>query len=68
MIGVRHNGITISVQRWECRKKPVLAVQIENDPCIYKVASFNNDAIAEWFAEILEEFFDGMIGERITDE
>ena len=64
MIGVRHNGITISVQRWECRKKPLLAVRIEDENCVYKVASFNSEETAKWFEEILEEFFEGLVAKQ----
>ena len=37
------------------RKKPCLAVQIDN--CITKVASFNSEETADWFIEIIEEMF-----------
>lgn len=57
MKGIRRNGITVSVQKWQTHKKPVLAVQIEDENCIYKVASFNSEETANWFVELMEEFF-----------
>ena len=61
MSGIKHNGVIVSVQRWESHKLPVLAVQFENENCIYKVASFNSEETAKWFEEIMEEFFEGMM-------
>ena len=59
--GIRHNGVTVSVQKWDSHKLPVLAVQIENENCIYKVASFNSTETANWFIGIMQEFFDGIV-------
>ena len=59
MTGVKNNGITISVQRWESHKLPVLVVEFDDDHCMYKVASFNNEKTAHWFEEVMEEFFNG---------
>lgn len=54
---VSRNGITVSVQKWENKKLPVLAVEFDGENCAYKVASFNSDTTARWFAEIMDEFF-----------
>lgn len=62
MTGIRHNGITISVQNWKPWKKlPVLAVEVEGDNSAYKVASFNSEETARWFVEVCEEFFKGLV-------
>ena len=61
MTGIKHNGIIVSVQRWESHKLPVLAVQLENENAVYKVASFNSEQTAKWFEEIMEEFFEGLV-------
>lgn len=61
MKGVKHNGIIVSVQKWESHKLPVLAVQFENENTIYKVASFNSEKTANWFVEIMDEFFEGIV-------
>ena len=57
--GIKRNGITISVEDWSGmgKKKPVLAVKIEDENAKYKVASFNSKETAMWFLEICEEFF-----------
>ena len=60
-IFLEKRGIRLSVTHLPYRKKPCLAVQIDN--CIYKVASFNSEETADWFIEILEEMF----GERRED-
>lgn len=60
--GIHHNGVTVWVQKWESHKLPVLAVQIEDENCVYKVASFNSLETAEWFIGIMEEFFSGIVG------
>ena len=59
--GMRHNGITVSVQKWDSHKLPILAVQIEDENRLYKVASFNSIETANWFVEIMQEFFDGLV-------
>ena len=61
--GIRHNGITVYVTKWNSHKKPILAVKVENENCIYKVASFNSIETAKWFVERMEEFFNGLVGE-----
>lgn len=37
MTGVKHNGVTVSVQKWSDHKKPVLAVQFDDENAIYKI-------------------------------
>lgn len=64
MSGIKHNGVIVSVQRWESHKLPVLAVQFEDENTIYKVASFNSEKTAHWFEEIMEEFFKGLVKEE----
>lgn len=64
MSGIKHNGVIVSVQRWESHKHPVLAVQFEDENTIYKVASFNSEKTAHWFEEIMEEFFKGLVKEE----
>ena len=59
--GMRHNGITVSVQKWDSHKLPVLAVQIEDENRLYKVASFNSIETANWFVETMQEFFEGLV-------
>lgn len=55
---IKRNGITISVEDWSPWKKlPVLAVRIEDENKTYKVASFKDKETAEWFCDIMEEFF-----------
>lgn len=61
--GMRHNGIAVSVQKWDSHKLPVLVVQVDGDNCAYKVASFNSVEIANWFLEIMKEFLDGLVKE-----
>lgn len=63
MRGVKHNGVIVSVQTWESHKRPVLAAQFEGENRIYKVASFNSVKTADWFCEIMDEFFKGMVSE-----
>lgn len=58
MKGIKRNGITVSVEDWSPWKKlPVLAVKIEDENKVYKVASFKDKETAEWFCDIMEEFF-----------
>lgn len=61
MVGIKHNGVTISVQKWQTHKNPVLAVQFDGENRVYKVASFNSEETAHWFEEIAEEFFEGLV-------
>ena len=56
-VGVERNDIQVLVEHMPYRKKPCLSVQIGN--CVYKVASFNSEETADWFLEIMEEFFGG---------
>ena len=58
MNGSKRNGIIISVEDWSpLRKKPVLAVSFENENKHFKVASFNDKESADWFCDVMEEFF-----------
>ena len=59
MAEIKRNGIIVSVERWGSHKLPVLAVKIEGESYVYKVASFNDEKSAHWFEEIMEEFFKG---------
>ena len=52
-IGTKDERILITHMPY--RKKPCLAVQIGN--CIYKVASFNSEEVADWFIEQCEDMF-----------
>ena len=56
-VGIKRNGIEVCVEHFPYRKKPCLGVYIENENCLYKVASFNSEETADWFLEIMEEFF-----------
>lgn len=67
MTGVKHNGVTVSVQKWSDHKKPVLAVQFDDENAIYKVASFNSTETADWFVEVMEEFFKGIVKEAANE-
>jgi hypothetical protein len=58
--GYKKNGISITVQHMPDRKKPCLAIQIEGDNAMYKVASFNSEETARWFLEIFEEFMENV--------
>ena len=60
-VWIKHNGISVLVQKWGSHKRPVLAVKIEPENCVYNVASFNSEETAQWFCEIMEEFFKGMV-------
>ena len=60
MGGIKHNGIIITVEKWETHKNPVLAVRFDGENRVYKVASFNSEETAHWFEEIAEEFFKGL--------
>ena len=58
MIGtmyIEKGGVKICVMHFPYRKKPCLAVEIDN--CLYKIASFNSEETADWFLEIVEEMF-----------
>ena len=57
MTAIRHNGITIAIQRFPNKKLPALTVQFDGDVETYKVASFKDEKTAHWFAEIMDEFF-----------
>ena len=55
---IKSNGIIVSVQDWSpWRKLPVLVVEFEGENRAYKVASFNSEATARWFLEVMGEFF-----------
>ena len=69
MTGIKHNGVTISVQNWKPWKKlPVLVVEFEGENRGYKVASFNSEETAKWFCEVCEEFFNGLVIGRAKNE
>lgn len=55
IVSIEKDGMKICILHMPERKKPCLAVQIDN--CIYKVASFNSEETTDWFIEILEEMF-----------
>ena len=62
MKGIRHNGIVVSVQDWSPWKKlPVLVVEFDGENKAYKCASFNSKETAEWFCDVMEEFFMDMV-------
>lgn len=56
--GYKRHGISITVQHMPYRKKPCLAIQIEGENTMYKVASFNSEKTAHWFLEMFEEFME----------
>ena len=39
--------------KYPLRKKPVLAVSFDDENCMYKVASFNDEKSFQWFVECL---------------
>lgn len=47
---------------------PVLAVRIDGENAVYKVASFTSEETAKWFCEIMEEFADGLFIEEESDQ
>ena len=59
--GLRHNGVTVSVAKWDSHKNPVLAVRIEGKNAVFKVASFNSPETANWFVEQMQKFFEGLV-------
>ena len=62
MEGIKHNGIKVSVQDWSPWKKlPVLVVEFEDENKAYKVASINSKGTADWFCDVMEEFFKGLV-------
>lgn len=58
-----NNGVIVSVEKLEKWKKPVLVVRVEGDDSAYKVASFNSVESANWFLEVMEEFFKGFVSD-----
>lgn len=65
MKGIKHNGVSLTIEDWSpMRKKPVLVVSFDGEATHYKVASFNSKAEAEWFAEICDEFFRGLVNDE----
>lgn len=54
--GYKRHGISITVQHMRYRKKPCLAIRIDDENCLYKVASFNSEETAQWFLDIFKEF------------
>lgn len=68
MKGIKHNGITVSIQDWSPWKKlPVLVVEFDGENTAYKVASFSSKSQAEWFCEVMEEFFKGLVRQEETN-
>ena len=61
--GIKHNGVLVSVAKWDDHKLPVLAVRFEDENRIYKVASFNSIETATWFVEVMQEFLEGLVKE-----
>ena len=57
-VSIEKNGVKICITHFPNRKKPCLAVKIDN--CIYKVASFNDETTADYFIQIVQDMF----GER----
>lgn len=58
MKGIKRNGITVSVQDWSPWKKlPVLAIEFYGENKAYKAAQFKDKKTADWFCEVMEEFF-----------
>ena len=55
VVTMKKNGIELCITHLPGLKKPCLCVKI--DCCIYKVASFNDEEMADWFIEIAEEMF-----------
>lgn len=56
------NGIGVCISYMPNRKKPCLCVEEGNT--LTKVASFNNEEAAKWFAEKIETMLKGMIVEK----
>ena len=52
---LRVKDMAVHIQKWPTHKKPVLAVKFDDENVMYKVASFNSDQTAKWFAECFEE-------------
>ena len=61
--GIRHNGITVAVSKWDSHKNPVLSIRRDGENSVYKVASFNSPETANWFVEQMKIFFDGLVRE-----
>lgn len=57
MYSMRRNGITVSIQRWGKNKLPALTVQFDGEVDTYKTATFDSEMSAQWFSEIMDEFF-----------
>ena len=57
MTSMHRNGITVSIQSWGKNKLPALTVQFDTEVDTYKTATFDSEASARWFAEIMDEFF-----------
>lgn len=54
---VKRNGIAVAVEIMKERARPCLCIRFDGDPGVYKVASFDNTMKAQWFQDIMEEFF-----------
>lgn len=57
MTSMHRNGITVSIQRWGKNKLPALTVQFDGEVDTYKTATFDSEMSAQWFSEIMDEFF-----------
>ena len=55
---ISHNGTRIIVTDMkELGKRPSLVVSFDDDATIYKVASFQSKEKAQWFIDVLKEFY-----------
>ena len=58
IVGIERNGIKLIVHHIPRRRNPVLSVVINGNE-EYPVAKFTNEGRADWFLNIMEEFFKG---------
>jgi hypothetical protein len=54
---VKRNGIKVAVQHIPKRSLPHLTLEFEGEPVIYNIAKFTDEKTAEWFVEVMKEFF-----------
>ena len=58
----QRNGIRFWIGRWTNvitgfeYRRPVLAVKVDGDNAIYKLASFDSEEKADWFADLFGEY------------
>lgn len=57
IVGVEKNGIKVIVTHQPNRRNPVLAIVINGNE-EYPVARFTNEGRADWFINVMEEFFE----------